>query len=70
MQGKREDDDPRLNEVPRDYRDPQDVEEAVDAIRVGSREAALELYRTCLDFAYMQGRLDKTKEIIVRGTLG
>lgn len=43
---------------PRDYRDEADIDEQLDAIRTVPRYEALELYRTCLDCAYAQGRVD------------
>ena len=53
-----------MSDKPRDYRDPQDLEDSLDAIRVAKRERALEFFRTCLDTAYHQGRVDMMAEVI------
>lgn len=49
---------------PRDYRDPADVDDAVDAIRTADRAKAREFYLCCLDTAYHQGRCDILHERI------
>jgi hypothetical protein len=51
---------------PRDYRDAGDVAEQLDTIRVAARAEALELYRTCLDVAYAQGRAEAAAEMTER----
>jgi hypothetical protein len=55
-----------MNEKPRDFRDPADIDDALDAIRVADRAKAREFYLTCLTTAYHQGRCDMYAEVINR----
>jgi hypothetical protein len=50
--------------TPRDFRDPVDIDEALDCIRVATREGARELYLTCLETAYRQGRMDMLAKLM------
>lgn len=49
---------------PRDYRDDGDLDDALDCIRVATRSAARDLFRTCLDLAYTQGRTDMLDKVL------
>lgn len=51
-----------MNNKPRDYRDPIDIDEQLDAIRVTDRAQALSLFRSCLDAAHLQGRMEGASE--------